>query len=174
MRNEININKKKNAGTLKLVTGALKECIKAAMEEHNVTRPIPQDTVCSRAKRQNPHGPMTTPMEDIEPHLCAATKEHAHMGQLLDETSFLKFANSIIQGTDTEDEMVQWKRKCSLRPGETGEVLGRKRYKIFVKRHKDELEKAKAHSADINRRKWSTHGNFKFVHERICTLLVER
>jgi len=158
----------------KLPRGRLNEIIKSAMKECKVhpSTPLNAETIRTRAKRGNPSGRQKTPMEKIEPYLIAMCLERHKVNQPFSEAQFLEFANSLIQGTDTLQNVIKNKKTAKL-PVELEKALGAKYYRNFMERNKLFLESAKAYNKDVHRANWSTYANFDYLYNYVYENFVD-
>ena len=110
---------------------------KLAVDEPSFT--ISKETVRSRVKRndkltKSSKGPSPL-LGDIEPFLVEICKQKARMGQPMGMTEGLAMANSIIDGTDHHERMVNFKKGLRL-SGDGLEKLGTCSWRLFRKRNK--------------------------------------
>ena len=167
----------KNTTKKNVPNGTLDACIKNAMEEHSVPAgiKISAAAVRIRVKRGNLEGLKTqTPMLAVEKTLvgwCIAAK---HLNFPLSHARFLDLANSIIRGTDIEQNVIDFKVK-NLGFTDTGQgaQLGKKYYQNFMKRHAAVLQSVKVHKFDAARVGWCTYGNFRLMYNSIYTYMIE-
>jgi len=89
-------------------------------------------------KIKNSHRGFISPMAKVEPLIISRILEFPQKGSLISCATGLSIANSIIRGTETEREVIAWKRKYSHMSNEWSDgddLLGRSYWKGFMKRN---------------------------------------
>ena len=169
------------SGNKKLAPGTLGDIIKKNQQKFRVhaSTPIKPGSIRSRARPgRSASGRMKTPMERHEPYLLALCITAARLNAPLNEERFLKIANNLIQGTDVEAKVIAMKKNSKAPDTEPGKALGTRYYSQFMKRHRLQLESARAYSTDVNRQNWSIWGNFKhmydFIYEQLCEMGIAK
>jgi hypothetical protein len=168
-----------NKSTLRLPRGTVDTCIAIAKKDHSIPDDvkISKETVLSRVKRRNEEGlrvqsPMPWVIEKILVGCCIAAK---HIGFPLRQATFLQLANSLIQQTNFERDIIAWKVKCNAfkDAAEQGAQLGKKYYENFMKRHAKYLTSVKGHKVDSTRAEWCTYENFRLMYDDVYAYMVE-
>ena len=89
----------------------------------------------------------------------------------MDKPTFLKVANSIIEGTPTQDKVMRW-QQVDKKQWSTGKQ-STKYYSQFMKQHEKTLNSTVATKKDINQKQWGTNTNIKLMYDKIYELLEE-
>jgi hypothetical protein len=129
---------------------------------------VNENTVRSRTKRNNPDGRKTTVMVEAEKALIPIALSAIEMGEPLDRATFLGLANSMIEGTETQELVKNWQSVHKKEP--TG-VLSAQYYTLFMNRHKHTLNTTVGQKRDINRQQWGTFTNISLMYDEIYKLL---
>jgi hypothetical protein len=108
------------------------------------------------------HGPLS-PMHEVEAHLLKVILLHGAMHQPVRCGEGLELANSIIEDTMTQLQMIQWKQLHlgkSFRE-ESAATLGQKYWQNFRKRQSREIESKKVVRYDSKWDDWCTLPKFE-------------
>ena len=128
-----------------------------------------RSTIISRIRRGNPSknqmGPVS-PMAVVEPLLCDVCIQKSKMGQPMNQTEGLLFANSIIQDSETQRKLIAFQQKLGTKKIHLG-VLSKKYWSSFLKRNNERIESEIGCKQAACRKEWSTYQNF----EAICNLI---
>lgn len=108
--------------SLQLITESLEEKYFFKFSESNIK------TIKSRIK---------SPLAEIEPFIAEWCTEKSNMGGVYTKSDVMKLANELIEGTETEKALVEYKQKRRLKTtDQNGKVmLGDAWYKGFIKRY---------------------------------------
>ena len=113
-------------------------------------------------------------MAEVEPILSKFCLKLDAMNQSIDKETFLRLANSMIRGTETEKKVIAWKaRQLGYDPTSTAANLGEKYYQGFMKRHRHELWSASVKAIDVNRSNWATYDNIEKMYDLVYKSMVE-
>lgn len=165
------------AGRKKLANGtAAKVCREA--EEHLSLKEnsIKVETMLSRYKRGNVDGRgkgHVSPVEAMEPILVDFCIKLARMGQPLGKEQVLCLANDLIKGTESQERLVEYKKKHTSASSEDSGTLGRRWYENFMKRNKKHIKRVATRTADIKRHQYITRENFEIMYESVYKTMVE-
>jgi hypothetical protein len=160
----------------------LDELIKEKSEEYQLTDiTISKSLIRQRVKRNKaicqPHSGTKTPMAPVEKYIVTLMEQMAKMRQPLNISEGLSLANSLIEGTEWEDVVVEFKRNRGWNPidenGNRKPVLGQKWYKNFWQRHSHLLEKKRGHKFSKDRSEWSVHRNFVQMYNEVYDAMVK-
>ncbi len=84
-------------------------------------------------------------MAPVEQYIVSLMHQMAKMRQPLNVSEGLSLANSLVEGTEWEEKIVEFKTKRGWKPyatdGSKNPILGPKWYRGFWKRHGHEVEK---------------------------------
>jgi hypothetical protein len=87
-------------------------------------------------------------MAAVEEYIVSLMQQMAKMRQPLNVSEGLSLSNSLVEGTEWENKIVEFKTKrgwkCYAVDGSKNPILGPKWYKGFWKRHAHVLEKKRA------------------------------
>ncbi len=151
----------------------LDELIKEKSEEYQLTDiTISKSLIQQRVKRNKaicqPHSGTKPPMPPVEKYIVTLMEQMAKMRQPLNISEGLSLANLLIEGTEWEDVVVEFKRNRGWNPidenGNRKPVLGQKWYKNFWQRHRHLLEKKGAQVLKGSIRvvcSWELHPNVR-------------
>ena len=116
----------------------------------------------------------TSPMAEVEPILAKFCLKLDDMHRSIDKEMFLRLANSMIRGTETEKKLISWKAThLGYDPKSTTANLGEKYYHGFMKRHEDELWSSSVKALDVNRATWATYDNINKMYDLVYGSMVE-
>jgi hypothetical protein len=161
---------------------ALETLIEEKKEEHGLSELIiEKGCIWKRVKRNrllcSNHSSTTSPMAPIEEHIVPLLSQMAKMRQPLNVSEGLSLANSLIEGTKWEEELLSFKERrgwehltsdCQKKP-----LLCRKWYQGLWKRHGHLLERKEGHKVSKDRAKWSIYHNFSQMYDNIYDTMVE-
>jgi hypothetical protein len=159
------------AKDVKLAPGTLKSIVKQANIKFRLDDKhlVKQETIKTRVRRGNPTGRMKTPMELIEPLLVGFCIRASRIGEPLNREVFLDLANSLIEGTPTQEKVEQWKAKIKAAKNK----LGNGYYSAFMKRNQEHIKRGRGYKKDTNRVLWGTYQNLLHMYDKIYALLEE-
>jgi hypothetical protein len=137
----------------KIPDGWLATAIETVEEEYGIEKgTINPYTIMSRARRNNVTGfapQKNSPLHEIEPFLVEWCIAMAQCGQALKRNDVIDLASDLIKGTQSEKNMIEYKRKRGFEANEGGTVLGVTWYQSFMRCHGDELKRGKCIPKDI-------------------------
>ena len=90
------------------------------------------------------------------------------MGCLVDSEGFLSLANSLIEGTETYDNLQAFKRKSNLPEG----PVGIRYFNQFKKRHDAAVSCSVAKMNDVKRQQFGSYLNVSLMYDRIYTRMA--
>jgi hypothetical protein len=98
-----------------------------------------------------------------------------NIGQPLTKGQLISLAESLIDGTDFQERMIDFKcnRKIFKRKQVSGSVVGSRWYELFLRRHSNVLKRTKGRVRDVNRHNWCTYENFEIMYENVYDAMVE-
>ncbi len=131
-------------------------------------------------KRNKPvcanHSGTPSPMASIESHIVALMGQMAKLRQPLNVAEGLALANSLIEGTNWEEDLISFKKKRGWKQfttdGQRKPLLGKKWYKGFWKRYGHLLEKKRGQKFSKDCAEWSIHRNFVQMYEEVYDAMV--
>ena len=94
----------------------------------------------------------------------------AHICQSLSPSQGLRLANSLISGTETEKELVEWKNKYSINSSVS---VGNGYRARFMKKNKDKIVSRRGQRYELNRQKWTTYSNFVHMYNHCIDKMVD-
>jgi hypothetical protein len=168
--------KVKSFNGVRMKKNELSTLIEQKKEAHEL---INVDVSCSLIRqrvRKNksicpPHAGTESPMALVEKSIVSLMEQMAKMHQPLNISEGLSLANSLVEGTEWEKAIVDFKTKRGWNPfdekGEKKAVLGQKWYKNFWKRHSHLLERKKGHKFSKDRAEWSIYHNFVQMYDEV-------
>jgi hypothetical protein len=162
--------------------GILKELVTEARKKFDVDErdEIKKDTIRKRYDRdrnRSQRGPESV-LKDLEPIFVATCVAMQRILVPLKEETFLEFANSFIEGTKWETEVIEFKKKTGSykSPPEGMKAranLGKKYYKCFMKRHKKILRSKKPRKFPKDRKDWATYENIEKMYDNVYQAMVD-
>jgi hypothetical protein len=166
--------KSSNGGRMK--KNELSKLIEQKKEAHQLTNVDVSCSLIRQRVRKNkpicpPHAGTESPMAPVEKYIVSLMEQMAKMRQPLNISEGLSLANSLVEGTEWEKAIVDFKTKRGWKPfdekGEKKAVLGQKWYKNFWKRHSHLLERKKGHKFSKDRAEWSIYRNFVQMYDEV-------
>jgi hypothetical protein len=157
-------------GKCRTKKGLLDQIIQDVKKRHNVEHfEIPPATVRKRILCKNlapPHRGLVSPMEKIKPMLVELCIRLGRARQPLKCKDFLPLVNSIIKGSLTEKEGIEFKARYS-HGDENAESagLGLGYHYGFLKRNEHRLVSKLGEKFAANRAEWSTYENFEKMYD---------
>jgi hypothetical protein len=121
------------------------------------------------------HPGLLSPMHKVEAHLLKVILLRGTMQQPVSCREGLELANSLIEGTPTQNNLVEWK-KARLGKNyreETATKMGQKYWLNFCKRHVREIESTKAVRYDSKRDDWCTLENFEQMYNDVYDMMFK-
>jgi hypothetical protein len=116
-------------------------------------------------------------MAPVEKYIVSLMEQLSKMRQPLNISEGLSLANSLVEGTEWEEAVVEFKKKRGWNPldenGEKKPILGPKWYKNFWKRNSHLLERKKGHKFSKDRSEWSIHRNFVQMYDEVYEAMVK-
>jgi hypothetical protein len=118
-------------------------------------------------------GPLT-PMIEVEAHLLKVMLLRGTMRLPVSCAEGLELANSLIEGTVSQFQLVEWKYQHPSKNfrEDKATTLGQKYWRNLCRRHSREIESKKAVRYDSKRDDWCTLLNFKRMHDDIYAAMV--
>ena len=98
--------------------------------------------------------------------------QKAKMGQPMNQTEGLEFANSIIQDSETQRKLIAFQQKLKTKTISLG-VLSKKYWSSFLKCNKDFIESEIGCKQAACRKEWSTYQNFEAMQDLIYPQMIE-
>ena len=166
----------------KLPRGTIQRLISEAKDKFNVSPEIKVKTIESRFRRKRlcvNHPGVQTPMADVESYIVDVAQQKSIMNQPLTSTDCLNLANSLISGTDKEEEILNFhKKRKHFKNIESGNemetpLLGKGYYRGFLNRNRDKLFTTKAKKFAEVRSNWITYKNFKKMYKLVYSGMVK-
>jgi hypothetical protein len=112
-----------------------------------------------------------SPIAAVEDYIVSILQQMAKMRQPLNVSEGLSLANALVEGTEWEEKVTEFKMKRGWKPyghdGKNKPVLGPKWYKGFFKRHAHILEKKKGQKFSKDRSEWSIYRNFVQMYDEV-------
>jgi hypothetical protein len=129
----------------------------------------------NRAQYANGRG-VNSPMFRIEKLIIGMILRRATMRQPYNVRECLELANSLIDKSVTQVQLVEWKQKMLGRnfTEENADRVGLKWWRNFVKQHKVHLSIRKAVQFDMKRNEWYKLKNFQQMYDFIYDKLAEK
>jgi hypothetical protein len=152
----------------------LKLIIEAAKKKFNVEDLIIEEgLIRQRAKKGNvskqTRRGRVSPMLEIEPLLVTFVICLQRIGNPVYPTTFLALANSLIEGTKLEEELL-----ASKNGGKSGAANGKSYHTGFMKRNKDEIDFKCPRKFPANHTNWTTHPNIDAFYEACDVLFTQK
>jgi hypothetical protein len=141
-------------------------CKKYKMEREDINLSTVLSRMKSGHKFKVKHRGTVSPMIDIEAHLLGIILCRAALGQPISCAEGLELANSLIEGTQAQVDLMEWEKK-HLKMGETDALfgsLGEKYWQNFCQRNEDVITARKAVRFDSKRNDWCRWDNFRDVY----------
>lgn len=124
----------------------------------------------------NKHSGTLTPIAPVEKYLVAIIQSMSRLRQPLNVSQGLALANSLVQGTEWEQIILDFKKKRGWKEtasdGEKNQVLGQAWYRGFWKRNKHLLERKKGQKFARERSEWSVYRNFVQMYDEVYEAMV--
>jgi hypothetical protein len=170
----------KRGKTCRVPRGTFEKAIQKVCEKYNIERSeIKMETALSRnkvgRKLKVKHRGTNSPMAGIEGHLLAAILRRAALRQPVSCAEGLELANSLIEGTTTQLDLMAWK-KANLKNGPDDDSfgsLGVRYWKNFCRRNADLISAKKAVRFDSKRDDWCRLDNFEDMYDDVYERLWE-
>ena len=179
--NDIATSWKNVAEELRSKKNALDNLIEKKKEEHGLPDlTVEKGCIQQRLKRNKlictTHTGTASPMAPIEEHIVALMVQMAKMRQPLNVSEGLALANSLVEGTKWEDDLISFKERRGWKQltsdGQKKPLLGKKWYKGFWKRYGHLLEKKKGQKFSKDRAEWSIYRNFLQMYDEVYDAMV--
>jgi hypothetical protein len=110
-------------------------------------------------------------MAPVEKYIVSLMEQLAKMQQPLNILEGLSLANSLVEGTEWEEVIAEFKKKRGWNPldenGQKKPILGPKWYKNFWRHRSHVLEKKKGHKFSKDRSEWSIYHNFVQMYDEV-------
>jgi hypothetical protein len=160
---------------------ALENLIEEKKVEHGLQDfTIKKGCIRQRLKRDKlvctTHSGTTSPMAPIEEHIVALMAQMAKMRQPLNVSEGLALANSLIEATTWEKDLISFKEKRGWKAltsdGQKKSLLGKKWYRGFWKRYSHLLEKKKGQTFSKDCAEWSIYRNFAQMYDEVYDAMV--
>ena len=119
---------------------------------------------------------LTPFLKDVEPVFISTCIVMQHILVPLDEKTFLEFANSFIEGTHWETEMLTFKEKRGYKtpPSKEGYTnLLSSYYKGFMKCHKEVLKSKKPRKLPKDWKDWATYENINKMYDNVYQAMAD-
>jgi hypothetical protein len=117
------------------------------------------------------HPGTASPLKPIEDYIIAMLNQMAKMRQPLCVSEGLALANALIEGTEWEQRLLDFKTKRGWKQfdenNEEKKLLGRKWYKGFFKRNAHLLERKTTQRFAKDRSEWSVYRNFEQMYDEV-------
>jgi hypothetical protein len=159
--------------------GAYEKAVAKVCEKYNVKRSeISIETAISRTKvgrklKVNHRGTYST-MIGIEAHLLAAILRRAALRQPVYCGEGLELANSMIEGTQSQLALMEWKKNLKNGPNDNSfGTLGQRYWQKICRRNADVIASKKAVRFDSKRDDWCRLENFADIYDGVYNKLVE-
>ena len=155
--------------------GSLKKIIQTVKSNRNIKADISSSAIRKRVQRNSlvSHhvaGGQVSPLQKIEPIIIDIILQMARIRQCLSPSKGLKLVNSIIKGTNIQDELIKWKQKNT--PNDCGTV-GIGYWNKFLKRNKTKLVSRRGQKYELNRQNWTTYANFVHMYDHTISEMIE-
>lgn len=154
---------------------ALSSITEEALSEHGLEGTgffIPRSTIHSRIARKNlevDYLGCPSPMKEAEKVLLGLILQLAQMGKPISVSQGLLLANSLIKGTPMKQKIEKFQKDRKMfgdKDGSsTGMTLGKTYWKLFMRRHGQELQASRAVKFASSRQEWATYQNFEAMYE---------
>ena len=105
-----------------------------------------------------------SPLCSIKPQLVKILIQMAKIWQCLTPTEAIQLINSLIDGTQVQKDLVEFKKKYSH--GKDGTV-GYGYWRHFKKRNKHLIRSKRDAKYELNCANWSTYANFKQMYDQV-------
>ena len=116
-------------------------------------------------------GPETL-MASVEPKLVKLICAMAEIRRCLTASEAIALANSLIEGSETEREIIEWK-KARSEINDNSPVLGRKWWQLFKRRWAHRLVTKRGQKFSMDRSNSLTYSNVKKMYDDVYNCMVE-
>ncbi|CAJ1966096.1 unnamed protein product [Cylindrotheca closterium] len=142
------------------------------LELNGIGFSISKNTIKHRVRKNitaTKPGPVS-PAAAIEPLLLTIIQYRLQAGQPLTQPETIAFANSLIQGSEVEESLIDFHRACGSKPTQT---LGKRWFKGFMRRHEDILKTGRGSKQDRARKEWTTYENVQQMYTLVYEQMVK-
>ena len=115
-------------------------------------------------------GGLISPLISIEPQIVEILIQMAQIRQCLTPAEAIQLINSLIVGTQVQEDLIKFKQKFSNNVDGT---VGVGYWRAFKKRNKHLIRSKKGKRYELNRANWSTYANFAQMYEQIYDEMEE-
>ena len=148
--------------------------------EIKVKNNVPEDVIISegsirqRIKRGNLYtnggrGP-DSPLLALEPTIVKTIIQISRIRQCITPSTGLKLVNSIIEGTQVQNDLIQFKSKLC---GNSDGKVGRNYWRLFMKRNRHKIVSKRGQKYELDRAAWSTYRNFDQMYNQVAEEMIE-
>jgi hypothetical protein len=175
------VNKTHKCGkTIRVRRGTFEKVIEKVCVKYNIERnEIQMETTLSRnrvgRKLKVKYRDTESPMVGIEGHLLAAILRRAALRQPVSCAEGLELANSLIEGTTTQLDLMAWKKANSKNgpDDDSFRSLGTRYWQNFCRRNRNLISAKKAVRFDSKQDDWCRLDNFEDMYEDVYERLWE-
>ena len=116
-----------------------------------------------------------SPLIEIEPILVEMLIRLCRIGQPLSVGSCKSFINSVINGSTIQQELIEWKKKCSHTCGnnDIDGLIGDGYWTGFLSRNEHKIQTKKGEKYELNRALWTTYTNMHHMYKLTQQEMVE-
>ena len=111
-----------------------------------------------------------SPLAEIKSEVASVITHTVRLRQCLTPSQAVQLVNSVINGTATQNKLINWKVKYL---GGEGGIIGKKYWVNFKKRHGHLICSKRGKQYDLDRAAWSTYANFRQMYEQMYDMMVE-
>lgn len=156
--------------------GMLSELIERKKKERKLNDVnVSQSTIRLRIFRQkvivktNQKGGHTSPLIDIEETVIQIVLQMARIRQCLSPSRGLSLVNSLIDGHELQQKLIEWKTKFS---SNVKGSVGIKYWRAFMERNKHRLVSVRGQKYELDRQNWTTYANFVHMYRHCLDEMV--
>ena len=118
---------------------------------------------------------LVSPLLAVEPKVVSIILQMCRIRQSLTPAQGLSLVNSVIHGTQTQKDLIQWKTRYSHTDGDAavdGQV-GYGYWQRFRKRNEDKLVSKRGQKYELDRQSWTTYANFQSMYSHVEDEMVD-
>jgi hypothetical protein len=155
--------------------GFLSELIVAEKNKFNVKEEVSICTV--RSRHRNGHATSagkgaTSPLADAETALVQICIQMGKIRQPLNCTEAIQLMNNLIEGTDTQKALIEFKSRRKIGGNNLGRVT-KNWWRGFLRRHEHEIVTKRGEKFALNRHDWTTYDNIKQMYDVIYDEMLD-
>ena len=160
----------------------LKKIIEAVLDESTLKQDVPSfkisEWMIRNQLKKNSNDLMNSttgpesPLASIEPYIFQIYLQKARMGQPMQQNEVISLANSLIQGTRHQEQLMHYKKKLKIQ-GEGLSVAGTAYWRRFMKRNNHLLDLDTGTTQAVCRKEWNNFLNISKMYNLVYNVMDE-